>query len=218
MINTMPTTTSNTLILTTLLAFFICNCSNDKKADPTPDALNTLLQRAVLSDSFELDRAEPFLHFHSGHLLSQTAKHALSVDCGTDSTYTIRLFRVTKGQAILIDSIAGPEAFPVQFRTVFQDYNFDGQTDLYIQVSASNGYSLSRGHLLVFDPVTQKFVWHKEARQLANMRPDPKTKTVASEDVLWCADSGQIEVCLWASQWINGLLKTIKKECPCEPE
>lgn len=81
----------------------------------------------------------------------------------------------------MADSIGGLDTFQSQFEAIFDDFNFDKQTDIYIQVSASNGRALSRGHLLTIDPLTKKIIQHAEARDLANMKPDPKTKTVVSQ-------------------------------------
>jgi len=40
------------------------------------------------------------------------------------------------------------DANPTQFYLDFKDYDFDGQKDIYLQRSASNGWSLSRGCLI----------------------------------------------------------------------
>lgn len=74
------------------------------------------------------------------------------------------------------------------------------------------GHGLSRGHLLIVDPVTKKLTNHKEARRLANMNPDPKTKIVTSESWNGYNTQGQGEMTLFSNRWINGKLKAIKEK------
>ena len=147
------------------------------------DSVTKLLDIATTKDTLEIRNSEPFLFFKSGNILSSTEKNAIVIVCPTDTTYAVRLYSLKNKSWELTDSVAKLDAFPSQFELTFDDYNFDKQKDIYIQVSASQGWSLSRGHLFIIDPVTKKLTRHEEARDLANMKPDPKTETVVSE--LW---------------------------------
>lgn len=180
--------------------------------------IESLLDEALTSDvvefnnAYEFDTCKLFLFFKSGHILSKIEKNALIVSCSTETTYMVRLYSLEAGKWKLSDSISDLEAFPPQFEPVFDDYNFDGQTDLYIQVSASNGWSLSRGHLIIIDPMTKKFCLHKEARDFANMTIDKKTKTIKTE--LWNGYDlkGRHQITVYTNKWLNGQLKIIDKK------
>lgn len=182
-----------------------------------PEKAARLLNSAAISDSlkfnnqFEFDSIQSFLFFKSGKIISKTEKHALVVVCSTDTIYTIKLYSIKDKKSKLLDTIAGLEAFPWQFDSIFEDYNFDGQTDIFIQVSASNGWSLSRGHLIIIEQKTKKLNLHKEARDLANMTPDKKTKTVKTE--LWNGydNRGRHHLTVFTNRWINGKLKMVSK-------
>ncbi|OYQ43927.1 hypothetical protein CHU92_02780 [Flavobacterium cyanobacteriorum] len=170
------------------------------------------------SNEFEFEKYKSFLFFKSGYILSKTEKNALVVTCPTDSTYTVILYSLQTDQWKLSDSISELDAFPTQFDPIFDDYNFDGQTDLYIQVSASNGWSLSRGHLIIIDPMTKKFDLHKEARDFANMTIDKKSKTIKAE--LWDGYDlkGRHQLTIFTNKWVNGQLTTTsKKNITIEP-
>jgi hypothetical protein len=182
------------------------------KAQQTLDSTYRLLDIATAKDTLGFKNSEPFLFFKSGYILSSTEKNAIIIVCPTDTTYSVKLYSIRSKKWELTDSIGELDAFPSQFELTFDDYNFDKQTDIYIQVSASQGWSLSRGHLFTIDPVTKKLTRHKEARDLANMRPDPKTKTVVSE--LWKGynDKNQDQLTIFTNKWMNGKLKTIKKK------
>jgi len=177
-----------------------------------------LLKKALTSDTvefnneFEFDTYKSFLFFKSGDILRKTEKNAVVVTCPTDSTYTVKLYSLQSDQWKLSDSISELDAFPTQFDPIFDDYNFDGQTDIYIQVSASNGWSLSRGHLIIIDPKTKKFELHSETRDFANMTIDVKTKTVKTE--LWNGYDmkGRHQLTIFINKWVNGQLKTISKK------
>jgi hypothetical protein len=123
--------------------------------DTLRDKVNELLEKSLTADTlkfnneFEFNTSNHFLFFKSGHIISKTEKNALVVVCPTDTTYTVRLYSIQNNKWNISDSIYGLDAFPIQFDPIFDDYNFDGQMDIYIQVSASNGWSLSRGHLII---------------------------------------------------------------------
>lgn len=229
-----PKTTMRTLtILLFGLTIFSCNQTQTTQdnivaqdtivqtqpvKDTLIDNIAGLFKKALTSDTvefnneFEFDTYKSFLFFKSGHILNKTEKNALVVTCPTDSTYTVRLYSLQTDQWKLLDSISDLEAFPTQFDPIFDDYNFDGQTDLYIQVSASNGWSLSRGHLIIIDPMTKKFDLHKETRDFANMTPDMKTKSVKTE--LWNGYDikNRHQLTIFTNKWVNGKLKTISKK------
>jgi len=176
------------------------------------DSTNMLLDSAATKDTLEFISAEPFLFFRCGHILSSTEKNAIIIVCTIDTTYLVKLYSMRNRQWELTDSISGLDAFPSQFELTFNDYNFDKQKDIYIQVSVSNGWPLSRGHLLIVDPVTKKLTRHEETRYLANMKPDPKTETVVSE--LWNGynEKGQHQLSIFTNKWVNGKLNTVKKK------
>ncbi|MFT3886459.1 MAG: hypothetical protein QM724_13860 [Flavobacteriales bacterium] len=181
------------------------------------DTVTSLLIRSLKTDTLEFEGREPFIFFKSGYFLSGMEKNAIVVQCPTDSTYTLKLYSIKDNTWILSDSVNGLDAFPIQFRPVFDDYNFDGITDIYIQATASNGYSMSRGDLMTIDPSTKKLEVHQEARELANMKPDKKIRSVLSEEAIECGSDLTKAVGIWTNKWINGRLTTIKKDYPCEP-
>ena len=180
------------------------------------DKIIELFDKAITADTLEFNNQfennQAFLFFKSGQIIGKTEKNAIVVICPTDTTYTIRLYSIQNNKWNLSDSITGLEAFPTQFDPIFDDYNFDGQKDIFIQVSASNGWSLSRGHLIIIDPKTKMFDLHKETRDFANMTPDIKTKTVKTE--MWNGYDlkNRHQLTIFSNKWVNGKLKKISKK------
>lgn len=190
---------------------------NTKPNDILTPSIYTLLGKAIKTNTLEynnineFDTPEKFLFFRSGTFLGQSVKKAIAINCLSDTTFSIKLFSMIGQTWQLLDSITGLEAFPWQFDLQTKDYNFDGQQDVYIQVSASNGWSLSRGHLILINPNLNKFELHPEARDLANMSVDGYSGTIFSEewngyDSLW-----HPQLIISANRWIGGKLKTIEK-------
>ena len=212
------------------LTIFSCNqtqtskdkiVSNDTITQTTNQAVSIdkiaeLFEKAITVDTLEFNNQfennQSFLFFKSGHIISKTEKNALIVVCPTDTTYTVRLYSIRNNKWNVSDSISGIDAFPTQFDPIFDDYNFDGQTDIYIQVSSSNGWSLSRGHLIIIDPTTKMFDLYEETRDFANITPDMKTKTVKTE--LWNGYDmeNRHQLTIFTNKWVNGKLKTISKK------
>lgn len=174
------------------------------------------LKNSVDTDSLEFSKANPFVYLKTGYFLDKDKKTALAIGCPDDSTYSIKLYRIQNGNIQVLDSVLGLEAGMISFNVIYDDYNFDGQTDFFIQVSASNGYSMSRGHLLTISPLTKKLEYHAEARNLGNMLPDSKTKSVISDEVITCKDNGLKELCKKKNIWIDGHLIAESMDCPCE--
>jgi hypothetical protein len=196
------------------------NVSNDtisqtNKTVPI-DKIVALFDKALTVDTLEFNNQfennQSFLFFKSGHIINKTEKNAFVIVCSSDTTYTVRLYSIQNNKWSISDRISGLDAFPAQFDLIFDDYNFDEQTDIYVQVSASNGWSLSRGHLIIIDPKTKMFDLHKETRDFANMTPDIKTKTVKTE--LWNGYDikNRHQLTIFTNKWVNGQLKTISKK------
>ncbi len=182
------------------------------------DTFANLLVKALKIDTLEYDNLKPFIFFKSGYFLNNKVKNTLVVTQISDTTISVKLYTIKDDNWLLNSTVENLDGPGVSFGPEFHDFNFDGQTDIYIQVTASNGYSLSRGHLITIDPLTLKLYAHEEARDLANMKPDKKTNSVFSEEVIWCKENGFEEVCKWTNKWDNGVLKFKEKNCPCEPE
>lgn len=202
-------------IIVSTLGFSACNTKPIKKEQAIlspsgviTDTLYKLLDSARTEDTLMLEQSMPFLFFQSGHLFNHTEKHAVAVSSPTDSTAQIKLYHLQDHTWQLMDSLDGLPANTIAFHTIYADYNFDAQPDIYIQQSASNGYVMSRGYLLLIDPLTWKISLHMETEDLANMHPDAKTSTVFSED--WQgADGNKGPVCTLHNKWVSGVLKTI---------
>ena len=183
------------------------------------DTLSRFFNYALTSDSVEFysmvyDELESYkflICFKSGYIMSKTDKNALVVICPMDAVCTVKLYAMQNDRWNTIDSISDIDVIPVHFDVIFEDYNFDGQTDLYIRATCSNGYPMSRGHLIIIDPQTKKLELHKEVRELANMTPDKTSKTVKSET--WSeADTVGWQLTILTHKWANGQLKTVSKQ------
>ena len=201
------------------LTIFSCKQTSTKQDNcVVQDSITMLLNNALTCDTlefnnqFSLDNYKNFLFFKSGYIINKSNKNALAVFCPTDTTYTVRLYAIDNNNWGIVDSVNSIDAYPSQFYVTFDDYNFDNQLDIYINVSASNGWSLSRGHLLIIEPLTQKIHQHKEARDLANMRLDKKTNIVFSETWNGFNLKNQHELTVYKNKWIGGKLKTVAQK------
>lgn len=194
------------------------NTTNQFSNNNTPNTLATLLSKILMTDSitfnnqFECETSKYFLFFKFGHFFNKTEKNILVVSCPNDTIYRIKLYALKNNTHLILDSIDCCNLYIQQFDLTLDDYNFDGQTDIYVQISASNGYSLSRGHLIIIDPVTKKMNLHTEASDLANIKAYSKTKTVISESWEGYDIQNNSQLIILTNKWINGLLKTISKK------
>ena len=180
--------------------------------------ISGLFDKALFSESlefnnaFDFDSLQSFTFFKSGSFLRETEKNALIVQCEKDTTYIIKLYKFKDNGWQIIDSINGLEAFPWQYDAIFDDYNFDGQKDIFIQLSASNGWSLSRGYLFILDQSTMRLNLHSETNDFANMSPDHQTQTILSQEWNGYNQQGQHQITILKNKWIDGQLLTVSKK------
>jgi hypothetical protein len=158
-----------------------------------------------------------FLYFRSGKFIEPDVITAIVAADLTDSTIEIQLWSLHMELWTLLSQIEvrGPG---VAFSMNYADYNFDGQTDIYQNISTSNGYPQSYGNLLLVDPITLEMTICHEAAALTNMRPDAHTQRIFSSKVIWCEKNGLKDTCVLTHEWIQDSLLTINTKCPCEPE
>ena len=175
-----------------------------------------LLTNSINMDQYEHHGVDPFIYFKSGNILTDEDKHAVIIQSSVESTFMIELYQLTNEQWMFLDRIETQESNHLQFHTIFADYNFDNINDLYIQQTASNGYVMSRGHLITFDRENRKLILHPEVRDEANLTPDSERKIVLADELIQCKKALEQEVCKRKFEWVNSELIKRDRKCPCE--
>jgi hypothetical protein len=174
------------------------------------DTLYKLLENAKTKDTLEFSNQEPFLFIKSGNLFSKNEKSSIIVYCPTDSTYRIELYSLINKKWIISDELSNLDVPFKQYEILFRDYNFDNFKDIYLNRTSSNGISMSEGHLLIVNPLSKKFVNHLETKNLKNMYPDNKTKSVFIDSVDYNVNGKRVWNLIY--KWKNGkLINTNKK-------
>lgn len=183
------------------------------------DTIRDIMHQSMSVDTFEYYHWEPLISFKSGNLFSKEMKNAIIVKNLKDTINVIKLYTLSNNAWTLSDSLIDSSGIYPQNYFEFIDFNFDNCNDIYINCSSTNGYSISRGILLTVDPKTYKLVNHKGTRNLGNMSPDKKSKSVISEEIIYCPPAetaNDREVCILTHKWVKGTLKEAGRECPCK--
>lgn len=202
------------------LILWSCKQSQTQKKQQNTDPKNNnsiseLFLEAAKLDSVYYDAEHTEFVFEAGYLFNDSEKNAILLTNTSDTTYTIKLYTQDNNRWIENDSVENLKR-TIALDINYEDYDFDGQKDIYIKVSTSNGLPMSRGHLLTVNPTTKKLTEHIEIRELANLKPDKENKVVYSEFVIWHKDNGMPNICTSTNKWVNGKLTTIKTTCPSE--
>lgn len=113
----------------------------------------------------------------------------------------------------VIDSLLIEDLLPVNLDLVFDDYDFNGQKDVYIQAFVSNGLALSTGYLVLIDSLTMKLTEYKEARNLANIATDYKSKEILSDSIIFDHKNGR-SLCRIKHKWVKGKLLATSIDYP----
>lgn len=210
------------IVLIICLLFLSCNqrqkveviSTNTKHDNPY---LDSLFNEAIKNDSIEyLYLPNQVFYFRSGYILSDTDKNIISISyTNSDSIYKVYLYDIENNKILVKDSLLIGDILQVNLSLEFNDYNFDGQKDFYLQAFVSNGLAISRGYLVFVDPLTKKLTEYKEARNLANIRSDSKSKTIFSDSIVFDHQYGR-SLCLIKHQWVNGKLIATDIDYPYE--
>lgn len=179
----------------------------------TVDTLYNELKRSDSAEVYFQSDTGSILFLRKGKILSNDRVHAIILSSPTDTTYKLELFSMKNFEWRKNDEII-VESHPVQFDLEFIDFNFDGIKDIYIQCSVSNGYPLSRGHFLTIDKNKDKFIFHRELRELGNITVDKDKELVFAEEIISCKPNGKIDLCKLFYKWTNDKLILQKRECP----
>lgn len=104
-----------------------------------------------------------------------------------------------------------------EFQVTYDDYNFDGQKDIYIQRTLSNGWPMSLGCLITVNKSANRLERHDECDNLANMQPDPKRKVVVTDSIPDCCAAGRKQqLCKVLNKWQRNKLMPLAKGCRCK--
>ena len=203
-----------------LILFIFVSCQQNGKIKIENNSISNLLEQSLQQDSLEFSEWKindsNFLFFKAGNFLLENQKNALVIQSYNDSSYFLEFYveqdnKWTK--ATFLDSIS---VNPMQFDLSFNDFNFDGNNDIYVQTNMSNGSGISSG--IIFTQVNQKIEFNEVLSYLGNLRIDSKQKLIFSEEVVFCKSDGQKEICTTSYKWEKKTLKVIKVDCPCELE
>jgi hypothetical protein len=193
-----------------LILIFFISCKRIEEKDNT---FYDLVYKENTKDTIQ--NWNPFLYVKTGKFLFSQTTNGLLIKNTKDSVYKVELYTLTIKGWLKNDEINIIEKNWIQFHTNFKDYNFDGQKDIYIQSTVSNGYPLSYGNLIVINPKNKKLSWIKDARNLANMNPNPNLKLLISESIDWRPD---LYVCTLKNKWENDRIIKLTQDCqPLSP-
>lgn len=209
-----------------ILIIFLISCKNNtgKKVDILDiqnkkdkitseiklDTLYKLLEESKVKDTLTFVNQDPFLFFKSGNLFSDNEKSAIIVNCPSSSIYRVQFYSFINNDWRKNDELNDLKVPFKQYEIIFKDYNFDKVKDIYLNSTSSNGISISKGYLLIVNPLTKKFENHLEVKNLNNMFPDNKTKRIITDSIEYVEDKKIIWKLIY--KWKDGMLiKTDQK-------
>ncbi|MBD3638269.1 MAG: hypothetical protein HUJ25_13030 [Crocinitomicaceae bacterium] len=169
------------------------------------DRIEDLISRSFKEDSIEIIEMNPFFYFKSGNFINSEENHILYFEENGDR-YDLNLRTQIDDELPSVGKLDSLEISLVQFDIRFFDFNFDGNNDIFIRKSASNGYVLERGYLIEFKPELWKLEIREEVSEYANFAPLPEYKMVYAEKLLE-SDSGAFNFIGWTYfKWESGKL------------
>jgi hypothetical protein len=182
------------------------------------DSLQFWLGEATVKDSVEYSSwsRDNFLFIKSGRVICDSLRNAVVIYSSTDSTVRVDLYELSDNAYSKKNKVIELPGPTVAFNVVFEDYNFDGYNDLFIQQSCSNGITMRLGHVLIYEPLASagEFRIHHEFDSIRNPRPGPDRKMVVGDSIIWC--KAMKSLCMIQYEWRGANLWRKSAECPCK--
>lgn len=151
------------------------------------DFLTTCLDNSVELDSANWYEINPFKDFQSGYLLNDTVINAVYIE-EHDTLCDMNLYKLEAGNWELITSIQDLEFSSLSYEISFLDFNFDGTNDIFMRTSASNGYVMSRGHLIEYNLANNELIIHDELVEYSNFSINKETQQLIAESEGYCSN------------------------------
>jgi len=182
------------------------------------DTLHMLMDNALSTDSFEFTTDSlPLVYLKTGCFLDSLTKNAILIYNPADTSYTIKLYTQIEDIWINNDSVSCLWGLPAFFDIKYEDYDFDGVNDIYIQTSVSNNLPISRGYLFTINRDSMKLNYHIETKDLGNLTPDKENKVVYSQEAI-IDNYGEWKYQTSTNQWEEGTLIIVRKDNPADPQ
>lgn len=189
---------------------------NENLSKVDSSTVDQAMNKALYIDSMDAFSATyPIYFLTSGHFLNDSVKNLLVTQQIDTLNYIIELYIQQGGVWLKQSELKTADISIIHYYPTFHDFNFDGQKDIYIQVSASNGYVMSRGHVITVNKSNSAMVFHPEVRNEANLTADPATKLVISEEYISCTNPPYPDVCKKRLKWTQNRLVFKSRKCPC---
>ncbi len=161
------------------------NTSNTDSLLLEKDFLTNCLENSTTLDSSSWYEINPFKDFQSGYLLNDTVINAIYIE-EHDTLCNLNLYKLQAGRWQLITSVQDLDFSSLSYAINFLDFNFDGTNDLFIRTSASNGYVMSRGHLIEYDVANNELIVHNELAEYANFSINKEKQQLKAESEGYC--------------------------------
>lgn len=206
-----------------LLAVSVCiSCNNKPETDKvqitatnegfTSQMLNAKLDKAIEDMEYVYSSITPFVYFHATHSLD-TARAAFVFSNTNDSTALVRYYRLVDGKWMLKDSIPNLPGGSRPVNAALEDFNFDGQPDIYLLEAMVSENGLHYGWLFTIDPVTKQLTEHPEVREMGDLSADQATKSIISITLKALGHNLPPSKCTVISHWEKGQLKQTSRLC-----
>lgn len=203
------------------------NIDNVLKDINLADTIRNLMAVGLSKDTFEYkafyneNSSYLLLYFKTGNLFNSKTKHAITLYSINDTTIQCALHDLAGDKwTDRVSNISMPiDGFsPAYFHVWFDDYNFDGNKDLYIHFYQSMSVAHAYGYILTFNPHNHSLTLHPETIEIPNLDIDTKSKTLTS--TVYSNPNIDTENFKVVSNygWTNGMLHLIsKKRHPLKP-
>ncbi|NOQ75290.1 MAG: hypothetical protein GQ574_24985 [Crocinitomix sp.] len=179
------------------------------------DFLKTSLRNSLALDSSDCFETKPFKAFESGFLLNDSVQNAIYVE-QLDSTCNIHLYELKMNEWVLVFQKFDLAFNSLYFDLNYIDFNFDGTKDLFMRMTCSNGYAISRGHLFEYDPIEKELILHTEVEHLGNFSADNDNKYLVAEDSEECKVGFKRSPVQIQFKLINGTLTEVGRISECD--